>query len=65
VLTPVFATVGTTVSTVGSTFTAASSDLAHAVPAASPVTGLLANVGATVTSLGSSVTGAEAIPESQ
>jgi translation initiation factor IF-2 len=58
VLTPAFAAVGNTVSTVGATVTAASNDLAHAVPAASPVTGLLANVGATVTSLGSSVTGA-------
>lgn len=55
VLTPVFVTVGTTVSTVGSTVTAASNDLAHAVPAAAPVTGLLGNVGATVTSLGLSV----------
>jgi hypothetical protein len=58
VLTPVFTAVGNTVSTVGTTVTAASNALAHAVPAASPVTGLLANVGATVTSLGSSVTGA-------
>jgi hypothetical protein len=58
VLTPVFVTVGTTVSSLGSTVTAASNDLAHVVPAASPVTGLLANIGATVTSLGQSVAGA-------
>ncbi len=58
VLTPVFATVGNTVSTAGSTVTAASSDLAQAVPAASPATGLLGNVGATVTSLGRSAAGA-------
>jgi hypothetical protein len=58
VLTPVFVTVGNTVSTVGSTVTAASNDLAPAVPAASPVTGLLSNVGATVTNLGQSVAGA-------
>jgi hypothetical protein len=58
VLTPVFVTVGNTVATVGSTVTAASNDLAHVVPAASPVTGLLGNVGATVTNLGRSVAGA-------
>jgi hypothetical protein len=58
VLTPVLATVGNTVSTVGSTVTAASNDLALAVPAASPVTGLLSNVGTTVTNLGQSVAGA-------
>lgn len=54
-LTPVFVTVGTTVSTVGSTVTAASNDLAHVVPAASPVTGLLSSVGATVSNLGLAV----------
>jgi hypothetical protein len=58
VLTPVFAAAGTAVSSVGSTVTAASNDLAHLVPAASPVTGLLGNVGTTVTSLGQSVAGA-------
>jgi hypothetical protein len=42
----------------GSTVTAASNDLAHAVPAASPVTGLLGNVGSTVSNLGRSVAGA-------
>jgi hypothetical protein len=57
VLTPVFVTVGTTVSTVGSTVTAASNGLSQAVPAASPVTGLLGAVGTTVTNLGSSVAG--------
>ena len=56
-LTPVFVTVGTTVSTVGSTVTAASNDLAQAAPAASPVTGLLGAVGTTVTNLGRSVAG--------
>jgi hypothetical protein len=55
VLTPVFVAVGTTVSTVGSTVTAASHDLAHVIPAAPPVTGLLGSVGATVTGLGVSV----------
>jgi hypothetical protein len=58
VLTPVLVTAGNTVSTMGSTVTAASNDLAHAVPAASPVTGLLGNVGSTVTNLGRSVAGA-------
>ena len=58
VLTPVFVVAGNTVATVGSTVTAASNDLAHAVPAASPVTGLLSNVGSTVTNLGLSVAGA-------
>ena len=58
VLTPVFVTVGTTVSTVGTTVTAASNGLARAVPAASPVTGFLANVGTAVTNLGLSVAGA-------
>lgn len=58
VLTPVLAAAGHTVSAVGSTVTAASNDLAQAVPPASPVTGLLSTVGATVTSLGSSVAGA-------
>src|SRR5580704_12771706 len=58
VLTPVLITVGNTASTVGSTVTAASNDLAHAVPAASPVTGLLSSIGATVTNLGQSVAGA-------
>jgi hypothetical protein len=58
VLTPVLVTAGTTVASVGSTVTAASNDLAHAVPALSPVTGLLGNVGATVTNLGQSVAGA-------
>jgi hypothetical protein len=57
-LAPVFVTVGTTVSTVGAAVTATTNDLAHAVPAASPVTGLLTNVGATVTNLGQSVAGA-------
>jgi hypothetical protein len=51
-------TAGNTVATVGSTVTAASNDLAHAVPAASSVTGLLRNVGSTVTNLGLSVAGA-------
>jgi serine/threonine-protein kinase PknG len=58
VLTPVFVTAGSTVASVGSTVTAASNDLAHVVPAISPVTGLLGSVGATVTSLGQSVAGA-------
>lgn len=58
VLTPVLVTAGTTVAAVGSTVTAASNDLAHAVPAASPVTGLLSNLGTTVTALGDSVAGA-------
>jgi hypothetical protein len=58
VLTPVFVAAGTTVASVGSTVTAASNDLAHVVPAASPVTGLLSNIGATVTNLGQSVAGA-------
>jgi hypothetical protein len=58
VLTPVFVTAGSTVSAVGSTVTAASNDLAQAVPAVSPVTGLLGNVGATVTNLGQSLAGA-------
>ncbi len=56
-LTPVFVTVGTTVSTVGSSVTTASIGLAQAVPAASPVTGLLGTVGTTVTNLGRSVAG--------
>jgi hypothetical protein len=58
VLTPLVVTAGNTVSAVGSTVTAASNDLAQAVPAVSPVTGLLGNVGATVTDLGQSVAGA-------
>lgn len=58
VLTPVLVTAGNTVATTGSTVTAASNDLGHVVPAASPVTGLLSNVGSTVTNLGLSVAGA-------
>jgi hypothetical protein len=57
ILTPVLVVVGDTVSTVGSTVTATSADLGHALPAASPLTGLLGNVGATVVSLGRSVAG--------
>lgn len=58
VLTPVLVTAGNTVSTLGATVTAASSDVAQAVPATTPVAGLLGNVGATVTGLGRSVAGA-------
>jgi hypothetical protein len=58
VLTPVFVTVGNTVSTVGATVTAASTDVAKVLPAVSPVTGLLSSVGATVASLGQSVAAA-------
>lgn len=55
ILKPVLSVVGNTVSTVGTTVTSASNDLAQALPPASPVTGLLGNVGSMVTSLGQSV----------
>jgi hypothetical protein len=58
VLTPVFVTVGNTVSTVGATVTAASTDVAKVLPAVSPVTGLLSSLGSTVASLGQSVAAA-------
>jgi hypothetical protein len=57
VLTLALATVGTTVSTAGSATTAASSDLARTLPAASPVTGLLSTLGTTATNLGHTVAG--------
>jgi hypothetical protein len=57
ILTPVLVVVGNTVSTVGATVTATSADLGHALPVASPLTGLLGNLGATVVSLGRSVVG--------
>ena len=56
VLTPVLNTVGNTVSTVGTTVTAASNGLGQALPALSPVTGLVGNVGSTVATLGQSIT---------
>jgi hypothetical protein len=57
VLTPLVVVVGNTVSTVGATVTATSTDLGNALPVASPLTGLLGNLGATVASLGRSVVG--------
>jgi hypothetical protein len=57
VLTPLLVVVGNTVSTVGATVTATSTDLGHALPVASSVTGLLGGLGATVVSLGRSVVG--------
>jgi hypothetical protein len=58
ILTPVFVVLGNTVSTVGVTVSATSTNLGNALPVASGVTGLLGSLGGTVASLGQSVAGA-------